>query len=214
MKGDGHHDATAVRSRSDSGFGLTEFLMSTLVCLVFASMLFGLLVEIQRKASYQAEVQSVLNNTRLAMQTVGRYLRQAGNDPLGIGVSGITITSPTELRVESDLTGSGSPSSPDKGDPDGDTLDSGERITIRFNSASRSLETVTGNGAVQIIAGSISDILFRCYDSAGNPAIAGGDIRRVNVTISGASLLKDPTTRRRFGVQLHSDFEIQCERKG
>lgn len=208
MKGDGHHDAAANRGRLYSGFGLTEFLMSTLVLLVFASMLFGLLVEIQRKASYQAEMQSVLNNTRLAMQTVGRYLRQAGNDPMGIGVSGITIISPTELRVESDITGSVGPSSPDNGDPDGDTLDSGERITIRYNSASRSLETVTGNGAVQIIAGSISDMLFRCFDSAGNPATPGGNIRRVNVTISGASLLQDPATRRRFGVQLQSNFEI------
>ena len=94
MKGDGHHDAAVIRGRLYSGFGLTEFLMSTLVFLVMASMLFGLLVEIQRKASYQAEMQSVLNNTRLALQTVGRYLRQAGNDPLGIGVSGITIISP------------------------------------------------------------------------------------------------------------------------
>jgi len=208
MKGDGRHDVKAMPGRSYSGFGLTEFLMSTLVCLVIASSLFGLLVEIQRKASYQAEVQSVLNNTRLAMQAVGRHLRQAGNDPTGIGISGITVIGPSELRVESDITGSDAPSSPDKGDPDGDTLDSGERITIRYNSASRSLETVTGNGGVQIIAGSISDMLFRCYDAAGNPAMSGGDIRKVNVIISGASLMPDPTTRRRFGIQLRSDFEI------
>jgi hypothetical protein len=175
---------------------------------VAASLLFSLLAEIQRKASYQAEVQSVLNNTRLAIQTVGRYLRQAGNDPEGIGISGVTVVNSTELRVESDLTGSSDPGNPDKGDPDGDTLDSGERITIRYNSTTRSLETVTGSGAVQIIAGSISEIVFRCYDSTGKPVTTGDDIRKVNVTISGASLIPDPETRRRFGVQLRSDFEI------
>ncbi len=208
MKRDGHHDVADVSGRSSSGFGLMELLISTVIFLVIASTLFGLLVEVQRKTSYQAEVQTILNNTRLAIQTVGRYVRQAGNDPAKCGLSGIIQLSTSELLVESDITGSAGPSNPNKGDPDGDILDSGEKIRLRYNGATRSLETITGSGAVQTVAGSISDMAFHCYNAAGNPASSGEEVRRVHVTISGESLLPDPVTQKRFGVQLHSDFEI------
>jgi type II secretory pathway pseudopilin PulG len=193
---------------SQSGFGLAEFLMSSLILLIAALSVFGVLKDVQNSAGYQTEVQSVLNNTRLAIQTVGRYLRQAGNDPLGSGLSGITIVSATEVRVRSDLTGSAGSGDPDKGDPDGDTFDSGEDLTIRCNSATRSLEIVTESGAVQIVAGYISGISFRFYDSSGGPAATGKDVRRINVTVSGTSVLPDPVTRRSFGVRLSSDFQV------
>jgi hypothetical protein len=194
--------------KSQSGFGLAEFLMSSLILLIATWSVFGMLKDVQRNAGYQTEVQSVLNNTRLAIQTVGRYLRQAGNDPLGRGQSGITIVSAAEVRIKSDLTGSAGSGNPDKGDPDGDTSDSGEDLTIRYNSATRSLEIVTASGAVQIVAGYISGISFRYYDSSGGPVATGNDVRRINVTVSGTSLLPDPVTRRCFGVRLSSDFQV------
>lgn len=193
---------------SQSGFGLAEFLMSSLILLIAALSVFGVLTDVQRSAGYQTEVQSVLNNTRLAMQTVGRYLRQAGNDPLGSGQSGITIVSATEVRVRSDTTGSAGSGNPDKGDPDGDTHDSGEDITIRYNSTTRSLEIITESGAAQIVAGYISGISFQYYDLSGGPTATGNDVRRINVTVSGTSLLPDPVTRRSFGVRLSSDFQV------
>jgi type II secretory pathway pseudopilin PulG len=192
----------------ESGFGLPEFLISALVMIAAASSVFGLITDLQRSAGYQTEVQSVLNNTRLAMQTVGRYLRQAGNDPAGSGQPGITIVSATEVRVKSDITGSAGPGSPDKGDPDGDTADSGESVTIRYNSTTRSLEIVPEGGPPQIVAGGISGISFQYYNSTGSPAAAGEAVRRINVTISGISLLPGPLTRRNFGVQLCSDFLV------
>jgi hypothetical protein len=198
----------AATGNDQSGFGLAEFLMSSLILLIAALSMFGMLKDVQRSTGYQAEVQSVLNNTRLAMLTVGRYLRQAGNDPLGSGQSGITIVSATEVRVKSDLTGSAGSGNPDKGDPDGDTFDTGEDLTIRYNSATRSLEVVAASGAVQIVAGYISGISFLYYDSNGGPAATGSDVRRINVTVSGASLLPDPVTRRSFGVRLSSDFQV------
>jgi type II secretory pathway pseudopilin PulG len=194
--------------KSQAGFGLAEFLMSLLILLIAALSVFGMLKDVQRSAGYQTEVQSVLNNTRLAIQTIGRTLRQAGNDPLGRGQYGITIVSATEVRVKSDLTGSAGAGNPDKGDPDGDTFDSGEDLTIRYNSATRSLEIVTESGAVQIVAGYISGISFRYYDSSGGPAATGNEVRRINVTVSGTSLLPDPVTRRSFGVRLNSDFQV------
>jgi Tfp pilus assembly protein PilW len=198
----------SVRTDGQSGLGLAEFLVSILILLVIAASVFGLLSEIQRKTGYQAEVQSVLNNTQLAMQMVGRYIRQAGNDPLDSGFTGITIMDPSRIGIASDLTGSESPGNPDKGDPDGDTLDSGEDVIIRCNSATRSLEIVPRGSSAQVVAGYISGLSFQYYDSNGGAAAAASDVRIIKVTISGTSLLPDPDTHTSFGVQLSSDFHV------
>ncbi len=198
----------AKQSGSRSGFALAEFLIAAAVLLILSSFIFGMLVEVQQSSSYQAEVHSVLNNTRIAMQTVQRHIRQAGNDPLGAGIIGITAVSAQEIRIRSDITGSAGPGNPDKGDPDGDTNDSGENIGIRFNSRSRSLEIVPEGGGTQIVAGSISGLSFLFYDADGNLTAAGSEIRRIGVSISGSSLQKDPRTGKAFGVQLNSEILI------
>jgi hypothetical protein len=197
-------------SSCQSGFTVTEFLIAAAVLLVITSAVFGLIIDIQQSGGYQSEVQSVLNNTRIAMQTVERFIRQAGNDPFGVGFAGITIVSAQEIQVRSDLTGSAGPGSPDRGDPDGDTGDSGESVAIRFNSSTRSLEIVTEGGAAQIVAGSISGLSFQYYDAAGNITVTGGDVRKVGISVSGTSLQRDPRTGRMFGVQLNSEIEISA----
>lgn len=194
-------------SGDDSGFTITEFLISALILLVVSAAAFGALAEIQRAASYQTEVQAVLNNSRIAMQTLERHIRQAGNDPFGCGLAGITIISPTEVRIQSDLTGSAGPSNPDKGDPDGDIDDSGENVTIRFNGAARTLEVVPAGGSAQIV-GYISGLLLQYYDADGNAAAIGSDVRRISVTISSSSLLPDPQTHQVFGLKLTGDIKV------
>lgn len=199
---------SAPKPDDQSGFGFIEFLLSALIFLLITAFVFSLLSEIQRKTSYQAEVQSVLDNTRIAMLTVGRYLRQAGNDPQRKGFAGITLMNSSQIGIASDITGSDSPGNPDKGDPDGDILDSGEDIVIRYNSATRSLEVVPNGGSAQVVAGNISGISFLYFDSEGNPPSTGTAVCRVKVTIHGASLLADPDTHQIFGVQLCSEFQI------
>jgi type II secretory pathway pseudopilin PulG len=193
---------------NQSGFVLTEFLISAVILLAVSSAVFSLLAEVQRAASYQAETQSVLSGTQIAMQTVERYIRQAGNDPLNSGVAGIIIVSPQEMRIQSDLTGSESPSNPDKGDPDGDINDSGENVTIRFNSRTRSLEIVPDGGSAQIVASCISGLSFTYYNAEGGTAAMGSEIRKISISISGTSLLPNPRTRQIFGVQLSSDIQV------
>jgi prepilin-type N-terminal cleavage/methylation domain-containing protein len=206
----GHSDAAATTGgqNGQAGFTLMEFLISAVILLVVVSAVFTIMSEIQRTASYQAEVQSVLNNTRIAMQTIERYVRQAGNDPLGNGLCGLTIVSPTEVRIQSDLTGSLGPSSPDKGDPDGDTNDSGENVTIRYNSGTRSLEVVPNGGSAQIVAGYISGLSFSFYDAYGGITNVGSQVRKIAVSISGSSPLANPQTHQIFGVRLGSEIRI------
>ena len=196
-----------------SGFTLTELLISTLILFIASAAVFSVLAEIQHTAGYQAEIQSVLNNTQIAMQTVQRYIRQAGNDPLGRGVVGITIVGPEEMRIQSDLTGSAGPGNPDKGDPDGDTGDSAENVAIRYNSNIRSLEVVPVQGAAQIIAGNISGITFSYYDASGNAAATGAEVRTVGISISGTSLQPNPRTHQVFGVQLNSAIQVSSSQR-
>jgi type II secretory pathway pseudopilin PulG len=198
----------AIPGTHQAGFSLTEFLIAALIMLVVTFCAYGTLAEVQRSVSFQTEVQAVLNNTQLALQTSGRYIRQAGNDPLGSGVVGITIISSTEVRIQSDLTGSAGPGNPDKGDPDGDTNDSGEDVTIHYNGSTKSLEIIPGSGPAQVVAGYISGLSFRYYDADGKPTSRGDAVRKINVTVSGASLLPDPQTHQVFGVQLSSDFQV------
>jgi type II secretory pathway pseudopilin PulG len=199
---------TAPVLENEYGFSLTEFLVSALILIAISASILGSLSETQAGAGYQSEVQAVLDNTRVAMQLVQRHLRQAGNDPLKTGITGITIISATELRIQSDLTGSSGAGNPDKGDPDGDIADSNEDVTIRYNEAARTLELVPEGGPAQTVAGYISDLSFQYFDSNGHATNLGGEVRRISISISGSSLQPDPQTHERFGLQITSNIEI------
>jgi Tfp pilus assembly protein PilW len=195
------------RSKDESGFSLVEFLIGTLVLLVISASIFSMLAETQQTASYQTETQAVLDNSRIAMDTIGRYIRQAANDPTGAGFPGVTIVSATEVRIQSDLTGS-APGNPDKGDPDGDTADSGEDVTIRYNSGARSIDLIPGGGAAQSIANYISAFSMTYFDAAGASTTDGAAVRKVRISITGATTLPHPRTGQIFSIQQNSDVQL------
>lgn len=124
------------------------------------------------------------------------------------------IVSPSELRVRADITGSAGAGNPDKGDPDGDTVDSGEDVTIRYNSAGRSLELVPDGGPAQIVALDISDVRFDYYDSSGSTTSNSADVRRIGVSVSGSATTPDPRSRQVFAVTLSSEFHVQNQWAG
>jgi len=195
--------------REEPGFSLVEFLLSTMILLVVASAVFAMLSQTQRAASYQAEVQAVMDNARTAMDTVERVIRQAGNDPRQTGVVGLEITGSTRLRVRADLTGSAASSgNPDKGDPDGDIGDAGEDVEIRYNATDRSIELAPGGGTGQAIANYISAFSMQYFDANGAATNVGANVRKVRVTLTASSTLRDPQTRQIFGMQQSSDIQL------
>jgi len=196
-----------VREPREAGFTLVEFLICTAGFLLVASAALAIGSDIQRTASYQTESYSVLQSMQIAVQTIERYIRQAGNDPLAKGFPAITIVNAAEMQIRSDLTGSDR-ANPDKGDPDGDTDDSGENVTIRFNTQSRALEIVPNGGPPQAIAGYISDLQFQYYDKEGNPTPVSSEVRKIVVKISGSSPVPNPQTHQFFGVTLRSEIRI------
>ncbi len=191
-----------------AGFSLAEFMMATGILLVITASIFSMLGDTQRAASYQTEVQAVLDNTRIGMDTVERALRQAGNDPHATGLDGLTIVSATEAVVRSDLTGSAGPALPDKGDPDGDIADSGENLTIRYNAGTSSIEVSPTGGTAQPVANHISAFAMQYFDAAGGAAATGADVRKVSITITGSSTMLDPKTRQPFSLRLKTDVQL------
>jgi type II secretory pathway pseudopilin PulG len=189
----------------DCGFSLVEFVISSAILLVICASVFSVLAETQRSASYQSEVQSVLENTYMALETVERFIRQAGNDPIGTGLAGLTIVSSSEIRLRSDLTGS---DGTDKGDPDGDTADSGEDVTIRYDGSVRSLELVHHPGSAQAVADYVSAFSMQYYDAAGAVTTSGPDVRRIRIDITGATTLANPRTGETFSLRLTSDVQL------
>jgi len=201
------HRRVEVR-KSLAGFALAEFLNSTVLLVGLSGAVFGALTDMQHTAAYQSEVQAVLNNSRIAMQTIERHIRQAGNDPLGTEAAGITIMGPEELKVRADLTGSDGPGSPDKGDPDGDIGDSSESVTIRYNNRTRSLEIMPEGGSAQIVAGYIAGLSFEYFDAQDRPTVVNAEVRRIDICLKATSLLPDPRTGQFFGLQVNRSIQI------
>jgi prepilin-type N-terminal cleavage/methylation domain-containing protein len=188
----------------NNGFSLIELLMATLILGILTASLFPLLNDFQRETAYRSETQEVIDDVRVAIETMEKYIRQAGNDPYGTGFQGITIVNDKAVTVRSDLKGSHGPNA---GDPNGDIAGSDENVTLRFNPANQSVEIVTG-GVAQIVCNRINDLKFRYYDADGNPTIDGGKVRRIAVTISGAADRPHPVTRKTFGIELEREMRI------
>jgi prepilin-type N-terminal cleavage/methylation domain-containing protein len=184
----------------ERGFSLVEFLISAAVLLVVSASVFSMLAETQRAASYQTEVQTVLENMRLAMDTLERVIRQAGNNPLKATFQGVTINGSADAIFCADLTGS---APPDKGDPDGSIDDAGENVRIQYNGTSRSLELNS-----QPFASYIGAFDMQYFDANGNITNTGANVRKVRVTITGATTLPNPQTGQIFSMRQTSDIEL------
>jgi len=189
-----------------SGFSMVEFMLSSLIFLVIAGSIFSILNQTQNAASYQVEAQGVLESARFAMMTLERIIRQAGNDPLNVGFPGISEMSSSQVRVRADLTGAAgtaNPPDPDKGDPDGDTMDSGEDVTISYDASARTLY-LSG----QPCASNISAFAMQYFDKNGAPTISGDQVTKIRVTVTGQSPFANLQTGKIFSMKLASDIQL------
>ena len=213
------------RTKQEAGFTMVEFVISAVILLLISAALFTILAETQRSSSYQTEVQAVMDNTRIAMDTVEGYVRQAGNDPcraagfVGIGDGGVMTA--TSVRLRSDLTGSARCATPgctcletdstlrDKGDPDGRTDAAGEDVTISYDSATSTVNiTPQGAAAVQPIANYISAFTLQYFDQNGIATAVGANVLKIKITMTGTTTLANPQTKKTFGQTVTSDVQI------
>jgi prepilin-type N-terminal cleavage/methylation domain-containing protein len=200
----GKNTGTGVSAGDNAGFSLVELLMSLLILGILTASLFPFLNDFQRETACRSETQAVLDNIRIAIETLEKYIRQAGNDPHGAGFQGVTIVSDQAVTIRSDLKGS---KGSDKGDPNGDVSGPDENVTLRFNPANQSVEIVAG-GTAQIVCNRIGNLKFRYYDADGNLTMDGSRVRRIAVTISGVAEQPNPKTREYFGIELEREIRI------
>jgi type II secretory pathway pseudopilin PulG len=193
------------KMHKESGFALTEFLISTVVILVLSAGLFTMLTDVQSTAGYQTEVLNVMENTRTAMNIIGRDIMQVGNNPRSAVFTPIPMASATQVQICADLTGLAGGS---QGDPDGDVLDENEDIIIRHNQSNRSIELVAANGTVQTLADHISGLTLQYLDADGNTTTVPANVRLIRVSISGSSTVANPRTRKTFGLTITGDFTL------
>jgi hypothetical protein len=191
-----------------TGFSLLEFLLSSVVLLIVSAAVFGMIADIQHTATSQAEMLTIVNSTQIALQTIEKYMRQAGNNPFGTGWDAITIAGSSEVRIRSDITGSLSPGNPDKGDPDGDTDDSGENVVIRYNQAAKTIEIVPDGGSAQLIAGNITGFNLTYYDAEGHTIHVGKNVSRIRIDIKAADPLPSPVNNKIFAIEIGSEIQL------
>jgi len=215
------------RTKQEPGFTMVEFVISAVILLLISAALFTILAETQRSSSYQTEVQAVMDNTRIAMDTVEGYVRQAGNDPckaagfVGIGDGGVMTA--TSVRLRSDLTGSAGCATPscgcvcttsslcDQGDPDGDTSDAGEDVIISYDATSKTVNITPQAPAglpAQPIANYISAFTLQYFDQNGIATAVGANVLKIKITMTGTTTLANPQTKKTFGQTVTSDVQI------
>jgi hypothetical protein len=191
----------------ESGFGLAELLVSTVIILSISAGIFTMLTDVQSTSGYQSEVLNVMENTRVAMSTLERVIVQAGNtvNP-ALVFTPVTITNDKRVRICANLTGL---AGGNQGDPDTDITDADEDVTIQYNQAQRSIELVAADGTTQTLARYITNFSMQYFDKDGNATAVGANVRMIRVTITGASILANPKTGKTFGQTLTSDFTLQ-----
>lgn len=160
---------------STAGFSLVELLVAIVVAGILASGMVHLFL-VQNQA-YLRQNQGVLvsQNARAGFDMVVRELRNAGYDPRGLALAGITKWKPDTFAWTADLNA------------DGDVLDSGENILFFHNSGANTL--VRKEGLTDItVADGITTLDFDYFkDHLGTPATSADQIQQVHVEIEFAT---------------------------
>ena len=189
--------------------------MSALVLMVVSSAVLTLLY--QSQASFQSEgrINQSSTQVRLAMDQIVRSIRHAGDDPEGYlkanGIPPIEILDSSQIRVNSDLTGSvdsvtGNVSE-STGDPDG-TLDSiYERTTYRYDAQASTLYVNVGYGETVLVS-SLSGFSLTFYDELGELTTSESEIARVDIWMVASVELPSGGTR---VIPLNSEVFIRSK---
>jgi hypothetical protein len=188
----------------ESGFALSEFLISTVLILSLSAGIFTMLTDVQSTSGYQTEVLNAMDNSRIAMGTLERFILQAGSNPTTAALTPVTITDDKKVRLCADLTGASG-----TGDPDGFITGPNEDVTIQYNRTAKTIEIVTPGAGTQTLARYITNFSMQYFDKDGIATTVGADVRMIRVTVTGSSTLANPKTGRIYGQTVTSDFTLQ-----
>lgn len=160
-----------MRQRPDgsTGFALAELLVVLALAGLVLLALTGLLQQggqayVDGTARLDAQ-----QSARVALDRLGRELREAGQDPRGTRFPPLVNPTPTGLTIQNDL--------------DGDGVIAGNRETITYSLTGRTLRRNAGGGAQPIID-DVDALTFAYLDAEGQPTWVPGEIRSVLIAIT------------------------------
>lgn len=217
----------ATKVLSNRGMTLLEILISTAIFAVVAGGIFTIFNQSQHSFRSQGDLTEMVQQTRIAMDQIQAYIRQAGNDsenifdsqtpPFGHSHSGIfpiEYSAAGYIQLNSDITGSVGSGLGATGDPDGNFTARGEKVIIRYDAAQDELNIDIGDGE-QVLAENISNFSFTFFDLAGNtissPASNEGDIVRVQIHLEAETENPDLETGKVQSITLESDVMLRSQ---
>lgn len=133
-------------------------LVEVLIVLVLGSIVGGLIVNMfvtsNRTYMDQGKVLDVQRSGRVAMEAMGRLLREAGLDPQGSANAGITEATATRVQFTRDANLNG-------------VIDAGNHETIVFDYAGEVLRRRYDGGNWVDMADNVADFSFSYFDADG-----------------------------------------------
>ena len=192
---------------NQAGFTVHEILVATTLALATAStflafnrfQLFAL-----RSQATQLNIQTA---ARSIMDLVAREVRRAGMNPTCANTfSAIADAENHELRIQSDLNGSGAIDGPD------------EDITYRFSFTHGVITRTAGGTSDVLLSGlDLSGSRFRYFDAAGNELIPAHSlssaqrsmVRRVRLELALEGSAADPTTSGPLQARASTDVDVR-----
>jgi len=130
------------------GYSLIELIISLLVSTIITGMLFSFCIEVQKKSAEIASTIESRDSLRLVPVILSRWIKGAGMN--------INGAPELYLEIEEDQIGIRSDFKGDDGNPDGDTNDTFEDISLRV--IGNELKVKSGSGSYQPFLKSINSL--------------------------------------------------------
>lgn len=189
-------------------------MLVTGILIVVSSSIFVLINRSQERYVTERQYSEAVENARVALDTIVRYIRQAGNDPLDLVAQDPIQPTGDGMFIYSDLTGavpSTTGNAREKtGDPDGQLDAVFEVIRIQYVSGQKAIVYDAGYGP-QILAEDIQNLRFTYYDRNGTITANPPDIHKVRVELEALSQGKDLASQKQSSVTLFSDVYIRSK---
>ena len=152
-----------------TGFALAELLVVLAVAGLVLLALTGLLQQGEQAYLAGTTRLDAQQSARVALERLGRELREAGIDPRGTGFPPLVNPTPTGFTIQKDLNGDG--------------VIAGNRERTTYSLTGRTLRRNAGGGAQPLID-DVDALTFTYLDAEGRPTWVPAEIRSVLIAIT------------------------------
>ncbi|MBI4454908.1 MAG: prepilin-type N-terminal cleavage/methylation domain-containing protein [Acidobacteria bacterium] len=195
--------------KSQSGFTFLELLISLTILTIVSGSVFFLFRENQQRYEAEQDYVAAVQNARVSLDVISRYLRQAGNNPQSATFTPLSYSNGT-LTIRSDLTGSNAAQNPldSTGDPDKQLTAAYEQITVRYDSSGKRILLNVGYGE-DTLAENINKLQLDFYDGTGAVTTDLSQVSKVAITLEATSSGTDPQTKKSNSVTFSTSVYLR-----